>query len=191
MHNFKRLASLSLIAVICLLLLAQSVALADSREQRIKQNKQEHSRLWDRVAELGQEESNLADVVAGIDELIEDCELQIERTRMQLDEANARHEQLLAEQAALDQQLTSYKQNLAQRARAIYMQGELSYLELLFSSNDFADLMDRVFFVQRVLQHDEQLVSDAEVTNEKLAEKQASITSQIQDISVICEKFEQ
>ncbi|MBN2083073.1 peptidoglycan DD-metalloendopeptidase family protein [bacterium] len=190
MAKYRWLVTLSLIGLFGLVIMAQSVAYADSREQRIKQNKQEHSRLWERVAQLGQEQSNLADVVAGVDELIEECEQQIERTRTQLDEANSRHEQLLAEQAELDNQLASYKQNLAQRARAIYMQGDLSYLELLFSSNDFTDLMDRVFFVQRVLKHDEQLVSDAEVTNRELEDKQAAIANQIKDISVICEEME-
>jgi murein DD-endopeptidase MepM/ murein hydrolase activator NlpD len=181
-------------AVLGLLLMlqgsTQAWAAAAGGEQRMKENKQQHTKLWEKIKQLDQEKGQLADVVASIDCLIEDREQEIAGIEEQLNTATERHEQLLREQEELRDKLEQHKNDLRKRARAIYMQSDMTYLELIFKSSDFADLMDRMYFVQRVIKRDGELVSDTEQMQVELAEKKKAIEAQITDIDTIKQQLE-
>ncbi len=166
-------------------------ASAETSQERMQRNKQQHSKLWERVAKLDQDTGALADIIAGIDQRVEERESEIESIRAQLEEANTRHDQLVEEEEALRTELATHRQNLGDRARAIYMQGELTYLELLFGASGISDVIDRVFYVQTILNHDQELVSAAEQATAELADKRASIESQIADIDGIYQLLEE
>ena len=189
-----RTALTALVVGLCLgLVLVTQIpqASAETSQERMQRNKQQHSKLWERVAKLDQDTGALADIIAGIDQRIEERESEIERIRSQLEEANERHDQLVDEEDALRTKLANHRQNLGERARAIYMQGELTYLELLFGANGIADVIDRVFYVQTILSHDQDLVSAAEQATTELVGKRASIESQIADIDGIAQLLEE
>ena len=180
------------IAALCLSITLQTTAsAAQSRKDRMQQNKQEHTKLWQRIKQLSQEEGSLTDILAGIDARVEDKETEIDQIQQQLDAAVERRDELCASLAQIEQDLSSNKQTIAKRARAIYMQGDMSYMELLFQSDGFSDLIDRVFFVQAVLEHDERLVVDAESLQSQLIERQRVIDSQISDIDTIRQRLEE
>lgn len=166
-------------------------AVAETGQQRMQRNKQQHTKLWERVARLDQDKGALADIIAGIDERIEERESEVERIRTQLEEANQRHDQLVSEEDTIRAELSSRKRNLSQRARAIYMQGDLTYLEMLFAAHGLGDLLDRVFYVETILNHDKDLVASAEQASAELAEKRVSIEAQITEIDNIYQLLEE
>ncbi len=182
-----RIAVAAALALIGLLLLVgqASADRASSLKQQQERNKQQHGKLWQRVKELKEEKDQLADVIAAVEERIESKENEIARTDEQLKAAEERYQMLLAEQEQLALDLEAQRQQLGERARMIYMQGDMTYMELLFQSAEFSDLIDRVFFVQAVLEHDKQLVEDAECAQRLLGEKQQAIATLIADISGI------
>jgi murein DD-endopeptidase MepM/ murein hydrolase activator NlpD len=182
-----RIAGAVTLALIVLLLLVGQ-AFADrtsSLKQQMERNKQQTKSIWQRVKELNEEKAQLADVIAAVEGRIEAKGNEITRTDEQLTAAEERYQMLLAEQEQLTLNLGAQRQQLGERARMIYMQGDLTYMELLFQSAGFSDLIDRVFFVQAVLEHDKQLVEDAECAQRLLGEKQQAIETLIADISSI------
>jgi len=184
---------LSLLAGAVLLLLSlngNTLAWAAAGEQRMKENKQQHTKLWEKIKQLDQETGQLADVVASIDSLIEDREQEIAGIEEQLNTATERHELLLREQEELSGKLERHKNDLRNRARTIYMQSDLTYLELIFKSSNFTDLVDRMYFIQRVIKRDGELVSDTEQMQVELADKQKAIEVQISDIDTIKQQLE-
>lgn len=163
---------------------------AASGEQRIKENKQQHTKLWEKIKQLDQEKGQLSDVVAGIDSLIDEREQEIARIEEQLDTATGRYEQMVREEEELTNKLEQHKTDLRQRARTIYMQGDLTYLELIFRSSSFADLVDRMYMVRRVVKRDGELVQDTEQMQQDLVDKKSAIQTQISDIDSIKQQME-
>jgi murein DD-endopeptidase MepM/ murein hydrolase activator NlpD len=161
-----------------------------SLQNQIKQNKQKHSKLWQRVKELSEDKRELGDQIALVDQRIEEKSAEIEAIQQQLDQANARHEQLLNEQQQIAEQLAECKKNVADRARAIYMQGELTYLDILFQSSSVGDLIDRVFFVQAVLDNDQMIISEAQRKSDEMEEKLKAVEVQKEEIERIKEQIE-
>lgn len=177
------LAAVFLVVAVCL---PYGTALhAETPKERMAKNKQKHTKLYQRMKVLGQEKGALSDIIAALDGRVDSKEKEISQIRSQLDNANQRKEDLLTGLSELEGDLAENKTALGQRARAIYMQGEMSYLELLFQSSGFSDLVDRVFFVQAILEHDEQLVSSAEQMKGEMIERERTIDSQISEIDAI------
>ena len=50
------------------------------------------------------------------------------------------------------------KQKLQQRVRDIYINGQISYVDVLFGAKDFADLMTRMDVLKRIIKHDYDLI---------------------------------
>jgi murein DD-endopeptidase MepM/ murein hydrolase activator NlpD len=55
--------------------------------------------------------------------------------------------------------------------RAVYMQGDMTYLDLLFQSSDFNDLIDRIFFIQTIGQRDTGLIETTQTNQQALSVK--------------------
>ena len=58
------------------------------------------------------------------------------------------------------------QERLVSRARVMYMNGPTTYLDVLLTATDFTDLLMRMEFVNRLIEHDQNLVSDLLETEE-------------------------
>jgi len=58
------------------------------------------------------------------------------------------------------------QERLVARARAMHMNGTATHLDVLLSATDFTDLLMRMEFVNRLIEHDQNLVSDLLETEE-------------------------
>jgi len=188
--SFQWLGSVALALLVVLGLQGGNCTWAATGEQRMKENKQQHTKLWEKIKQLDQEKGQLSDVVAGVDKLIDECEGVIAQIEEQLKTDTERYEQMLQEEENLSNKLEQHKENLRQRARTIYMQGDLTYLELIFKSSSFADLVDRMYMVRRVVKKDGELVKDTEQMQQDLVEKKKAIETQIAEIDSIKEQME-
>jgi len=66
---------------------------------------------------------------------------------------------------------------LIQRIRAMYMSGPSGYIEALFSANSLSELMTRVDFINRIVEHDQNLVTE-------FLELEDLIADRIEEISI-------
>jgi murein DD-endopeptidase MepM/ murein hydrolase activator NlpD len=118
--------------------------IGQSREQLVEYSKQ-ITQLQDAIrqldAQLGGLQRELAQQQARLDEL----EGQIERATLQLQ----------LKELELDRR----KVQLDRRTRFLYKSGHISTLSLAFSAGSFSDLLDRLFFMQDIVQADRRLVN--------------------------------
>jgi murein DD-endopeptidase MepM/ murein hydrolase activator NlpD len=167
-----------------LVLFTVDVSATDYKE-RMARNKNKHTQLWNRVAELNDVEGELADVLAVVEIQIEEREAEIRRIQKELDAANAEYERIINEQEKLQVAYQDRKEQLATRLRVIYMQDDMTYLDLLFQASGFGELIDRIFLVQTVLENDERLLNQTLETQKQVAEQEISAKEQVADIAAI------
>jgi len=112
--------------------------------------------------QLKQYERQIASLRAAIYQL----EIQLDRLQDELAQEQARLEELQAQIERLTVQLHDkevelerHKQQLEQRTRFLYKTGgRITTLSLAFSASSFADLLDRVFYLQDIVQANRRLV---------------------------------
>ena len=114
-------------------------------------------------------------------QVIEDVSAKLKQIQADLDAANARLQSIRSRQAEINAQIVQTqneivkmeaylktRQNvLNRRVRAIYMHGQLNYLEVILGANSFSDFANRVELLKRVIRSDYNL--NLEIQKQKAA----------------------
>ncbi|MCB1218295.1 peptidoglycan DD-metalloendopeptidase family protein [bacterium] len=154
-------------------------------DKQQKENSKQANKLWDKIRELNGEQNSVQEVIAKIDQQISAKNKQIDGIQTQLDEAETKRKQSEDEKIQLETKVSEHKLRLSERARTLYMQGELSYVDVMFNVADFGELVDRMFFVQTILEQDQQIVTDTKAAQVELQQKVTAIGFQIEEIEKI------
>jgi murein DD-endopeptidase MepM/ murein hydrolase activator NlpD len=134
------------------------------------------SQIWDKLQQLenlntliGQSKEQLVQYSKQITELQEGIRqldvqlggLQSELTQQQarLDELEGQIERATIQLHLKELELDRHKLQLDRRTRFLYKSGHINALSLAFSAGSFSDLVDRVFFMQDLVQADRRLVT--------------------------------
>jgi murein DD-endopeptidase MepM/ murein hydrolase activator NlpD len=175
-------------AFACLLLLPCISQAA--RQSQIEKNRQENKKLYQRINELKGRKKQIGDSLQDLDGRMETKQGDVDKISKQLSEAEARQQQMEKDRETARLQLSGYQQVLGKRARQVYMQGDLSYVDLLFASTSVEDFVDRVFFIQAILEQDTALIDNTRKTRDQLTELLAAVDQQIASIEEIKSKLD-
>ena len=167
--------------------LAQPVLCKSSLEKKMEQNRAKRDQLYDKIRDLKKNSQELSSVITGIDERVDQKQAEIDTIQQQLTAAEQELEGLRANQGVCMEKLSSSREKLKQRARAIYMEGELTYTDLLLQASDINDLLDRLFFIQGVINHDRSIVEGMQQRKDELARQEQVVSSRVEDIRRIKE----
>jgi murein DD-endopeptidase MepM/ murein hydrolase activator NlpD len=159
-------------------------------QAQIDKNRKENKQLFQRIRELNSQQKELSKSLQQLDGRIGAKEDEVASIKAELDAAEKRQVTMVAERQAAMEQLEIYQEQLAKRARQIYMQGDLTYAELLLQATSVEDFVDRMFFVQVVLEQDTALISNSRSTRDKLTELLAAVEQQIESIAQIKTKLD-
>lgn len=67
------------------------------------------------------------------------------------------------------------KEKLDERLRVMYMYSDTSYLEILFSAKDFADLITKIDMIQTIAEYDQEVFAELEALEEEINVKKEQI----------------
>ncbi|MFO7172072.1 MAG: peptidoglycan DD-metalloendopeptidase family protein [Bacillota bacterium] len=95
-----------------------------------------------------------------------------ERER-QLAEAEAQLQAVTAELQQVEAKLDRQQAALGTRVRALYIDGQVDFLEVLFSATSFTDFLTRFELLQSVARQDARLVAELQATRRIVEEKRA------------------
>ena len=97
---------------------------------------------------------------------------QVQADRIQLDKDITKTE---AELKAAQARLQSREKVFYKRVRDIYINGRLSYLDVVIGSKDFSDFANRMEMLKRILQSDMDLINTIKTEREEIASKKAKL----------------
>ncbi len=137
------------------------------------------------IKELSKQEDQLSDEIKGMDGRIEIKESEVRAIEKQLSLTQTSLNKMEDERIRIEQSLGSYRNALAGRMRSVYMMGDMTYLDLLFSAGNFSDFVDRIFYVQTICGRDESLIELTQTDQAALAEKITQINTQVAEIERI------
>ena len=107
---------------------------------------------------------------------------ELDRIHSEEDKVNAQIKQIELELEAARKQLLERQALLNKRIRAIYIHGQLNYLEVIMGSKNFSDFANRLELLKRVIRSDYNLIQDIRVRQEQIQAKMNELSLQKQEL---------
>lgn len=137
-------------------------------------------------------------------QVIEDVSAKLKQIQADLDAANARLQSIQTKQAEINAQIVQTqneivkmeaylktRQNvLNRRVRAIYMHGQLNYLEVILGANSFSDFANRVELLKRVIRSDYNLILEIQKQKAAIEAKKAQLEEDKRQLDALAAEAE-
>ena len=137
-------------------------------------------------------------------QVIEDVSAKLKQIQADLDAANARLQGIRNKQAEINAQIVATqneivkmeaylktRQNvLNRRVRAIYMHGQLNYLEVILGANSFSDFANRVELLKRIIRSDYNLILEIQKQKAAIEAKKAQLEEDKRQLDALAAEAE-
>lgn len=180
----KRLLAVALVLSLAIPLVPETMVVPASAvtQAEIDDLKSEASDLRSQQKEL---QNQLAAIKADKDKALEQktlLEQQINATQAEINTIQAqidKYDDLIAQKqeelAQAEAQEQAQYELFCERVRYMEEQGEVSYWSILFSSKDFADLLDNAMMVEEIMDYDNQVMDELIAIREQIAQDKADL----------------
>ena len=163
-----------LCAAFLILALGTGTAMAETLEEQRDSYDAQVEDLGRQSDALAGKLDSLSEQKRLIDEAADEAIAEHKARRAELNETLARLEENEEKLAAAEIEYDRKSTALGKRVRDIYINGQISYVDVLFGAKDFADLLTRMDLLKRVIKQDYDLVHEVlEQRNAMLALKEA------------------
>lgn len=162
------------------------VALADSTTEKLEQSIKDKQNAIDAaqqqrqslqngltdvkklVSELEASKKNLNDYVVKLDANLNEIEQKIAELKGLISD---KEEEIEITQEELEEAIETEKEQYAamkQRVRFLYERGQTFYLDLIFSAENFGDMLNRTEYIEKIMAYDRQKLIEYQETKEKI-----------------------
>ncbi|MGM0378143.1 MAG: murein hydrolase activator EnvC family protein [Bacillota bacterium] len=168
----------TIIVSLIFLLLTTIVFSSDEVGIRKRQLKELEDKLReiDTKIEINESQQN------GLIDQMQDIESNIRKYDQQIKQLNNKIKTTKEEIKETEQKIVKEEKNLEnkrdtleKRIRIMYKSGQTGYIEVLLGSNNFKDLLTRIDMVQKIVEHDQNLIKDIKSKIEEIKNLKASL----------------
>lgn len=131
------------------------------------------------------EKSDIEAQIVETDIKLEEINSQIQIIELDLEEANGKLDISQEELSVLELERDNQKEILEARLRNMYEYGDTGYLNVIFSSTSFSDLLNRTQYIQYVNDYDNKIYEEYLESINKIELKIAEINEQISEIEML------
>jgi peptidoglycan hydrolase CwlO-like protein len=135
--------------------------------------------------------------IAEFEKLLDDIENEINKRITRIEELGAELKQaqadLLDEERNMETAQVGMLESLelfVGRLRSAYMKHNISYLEVLFQAESFADIIVWWVYLTRIIENDARIITDLEREQALIEQKRADIESRIEDLDALRTKIQ-
>lgn len=140
------------------------------------------SGIQQQMEEAGNKKANAEVTITNVSEQLHQIQVELdqatanlknyEQQRMAVENEIVKNEKLLAEAQA---RLSKREGVFNKRVRDIYINGRLSYLEVIIGAKDFSDFANRVEMLKRIIDADIKLISSIKTEREEISQRKATL----------------
>lgn len=184
----KKLLAGLLVAVLGSMLASSPLGAATSyssgsAKQRQSEIRSQKKRIESKIRQLRREETSLSDQMRELDTQAADLDLSLQQLNHDLKVKQEELETIKGQLAEVKAELERRKQLVAERVTNIYMQGELTYLDLLFNAKDFREFINRAFYLNLIFEKDQELYDSVRAKKEEVTRSKLEMESAITEIA--------
>ncbi len=191
--GFKRIITVILCMTMLFTASFYTAALTQSEKNKLNSDiaalKNEANEIQAEINKLKAEKNDQAAVLAAIRKKIANTQAQIDRCNKEISSINAKISSNKAEIAAKEAEIKDDELAFKKRIRAIYMSNSNSSVQILLGAENFSDFLQLSQLTSSISSHDKRLMenlkSEIEVLNQKIAENEELLSEQVSIKSTI------
>lgn len=134
-----------------------------NQKSELNENKKTQKSLEEQIESFDKQIAQLNEKINQSNEKKTKLEANIEKTKKELEKA--------------EQERKAQQELLGERLKVMYMYGDVGYLELLFSSKSFSDLVSRITSIQTLVTYDKKIIAQLQAIEDKIEKKKATLES--------------
>ncbi|MDB5163723.1 MAG: hypothetical protein JWS12_341 [Candidatus Saccharibacteria bacterium] len=172
--SVHRLSILAVVAVLAMTGLGARFARADQFDEQIKALNQQNAQSAQAKAQLGVEASSLSDEIAKLQAQINTLENQIQANQNKRDD-------IQRQITAAEEELAKQKRVLGEDIKQMYLDGQISTLEMLASSKDLSEFIDKQQYRSAVQQKIKETLDKITELKHQLAAQKIEVEKLLKD----------
>ena len=187
---WKRIFAVVLAAALVLPLAPDSLivpvsAVTQAEIDKLKDNandlKNQQKELQNQLKSIQADKSKALEQKSLLEQQINATQAEIDNISSQIQKYDELISQKQTELAQAEEEEKAQYELFCKRVRAMEEQGEVSYWSILFSSSDFADLLDNAMMVDEIMAYDNQVMDQLIAIREQIAQDKADLETARQE----------
>lgn len=186
---WKKNMAMVLVSLFLVAAMSVSVVYAQTTQEKIDQAEKEKKDTENKLDNANQNIDSLKGSQNALKGQLNNLNEQLEQVGDNLNQLesqiSSKQQDILQTQAALEeaQQVEQEQYELMKaRIKFLYEQGESSYLELLLTSKNLGDILNRAEYISEVNLYDQQLLQEYQITCAQVAETEQQLQTQLADL---------
>lgn len=158
----KRKITIVALAAVMAVMSANS-SFADSvseYKEQLEENEGKMDEVQSQLDQTSAEKSTAKDEVEKLDTELNQVNSEYEALVQELDDTNKQLSQAQQELAAATAKRETQYETLKSRIRVMYEEGDIGYMEILLNANSFSDYLNRMEYINRIMDYDNNLLAD-------------------------------
>lgn len=191
--NRKALLSLLSAVTVATVIVAPVVSYADKlsdAQSQLDSLQGKSGQTKTTISNLKAQEASLRQQITDIQTQIEQLQTSITNTQADVERRQAEIDKLKQEIVQTQKQIDEQYQFLQQRVRLMYEAGQSTYLQVLFSSTSFSDLMDRIQLLSIIAEQDNKVLNDIRDSKNTLDGQKQQMTSDFAQVQASLKKLQ-
>lgn len=139
----------------------------------------------DSVSDLEQETQNLQSELQDLNEQLSSISGEITSLASKIESTNKEAEQAELDLAAAQVNEDLQYQSMKKRIQYIYENGNVSFLEILFTSDSMGEFLNRVDFVERVTDYDRKMLKELQDLRQDIDQKEKNLKKQKEELDAM------
>lgn len=152
-----------------------NVSASSNLNDKLDQNKQQQNELRQKLEQTTEEKIQIQQEKEKLDDEISELATKIDSISKKIAQNESDIKAKQAEIEDLEEEIEESDELLKRRLRVMYEKGSSTYLEILFSSTSFSDMLIRMDMVQQLYAHDQELIRQLGDSKKSIEDAKARI----------------
>jgi murein DD-endopeptidase MepM/ murein hydrolase activator NlpD len=168
---------------------AAPASAARSYKSRLQDIRERKKRIEADIRKLREEKGSLSEELRKLDGDLLKSQEELEGVRAELAEQEKEKARLEEEHESAKADLEDKRGLLADRSVEIYKQGDMTYLDVVLGAQSFSDFIDRLFYLQVIVENDGQLIEQVEDKIAEVVMMRVAVEQKINEVKEIKEEI--
>ncbi|MCC8013855.1 MAG: peptidoglycan DD-metalloendopeptidase family protein [Eubacterium sp.] len=154
-------------------------------KEELQQNEDKMDQVQSQLDQTSSEKSTAKDEVEKLDNELNQVNSEYESLVQELDDTNKQLSQAQEDLAAATAKRETQYDTLKSRIRVMYEEGDIGYMEILLNANSFSDYLNRMEYINRIMDYDNNLLADFQALETLINDKVEEIEECKQELEVL------
>ena len=182
---------ISLVTAAVMTMSAAGTALADDLEEQLEELQQKAAEQQEITNEAQQRVDNISEQLRVLQADVDEATAAYNEVSDQLTKVKAEIDDNTVLLEETERDLAKRNVKLSKRVRDIYINGQISYIDVLFGAKDFSDFLTRMDILKRIIKHDYDLIMKVKADRQVVMDTRAKLEQDKADVEMLVANAEE